>query len=202
MVGTDQNVINVSCHCCSLLHAAVSCCNQELLKRFKKSPDFWVIDFICTLLLLWNNHHFLFYLIFKKFENNIELSSILPHTQASNFLSGMDDIMWWSHFDRFFLFSAFKEEVLTWCHLPCIDRCSVREEKKGRVFLFVFVLVETSFWSEGERKSPPWISSFLLCVMGLQKGRHAYTDCLRSCIITRLLLPPSEAGTATDCWYL
>lgn len=68
IAGTDQNVISVNCHCCSLLHIAVSCCNQELLKGFKNSPDFWIIDFICMILWLWNNHHFLFYFVFKNFE--------------------------------------------------------------------------------------------------------------------------------------
>lgn len=32
-------------------------------------------------------------------------------------------------------------------------QCKAGKERTG--FLFVFVLVETSFWSEGERKSPP-----------------------------------------------
>lgn len=195
MVGTDQNVISVSCHCCSLLHAAVSCCNQDLLKRFKKSPDFWVIDFICRLLWLWNNHHFLFYLIFKKFENNIELSSILPRTQAKNFLSGMDDIMWWFRFDSFCLLSAFKEEILTRCYLPGIDKCNVREVKKGRVFC-LFCLSWNIIPEWGRKK----VSSMNLLFSPLREGsaesRHAYSACLRSFIITHYnpSAPPSLWG--------
>lgn len=130
IVGTDQNVISVNCHCCSLLHGAVSRCNQEMLKCFKKSPDLWVIDFVCMMLWLWNNHHFLFYFIFKKFESNIGLSSILRHAWAWTFLGSMCDFMWWSHFDSLFSFCALRKERLTGCFLLYVDKYSVRKKKR------------------------------------------------------------------------
>lgn len=115
IVGTDQNVISVNCHCCSLLHLAVSCCNQELLKCFKKSLDFWVIDFIYLMLWLWNNHHFLFYFIFEKFEDSIVLSRIL------SLLRGMCDLMYcsvWTGFSFWALiWKGYANKVF-----PCIFR--------------------------------------------------------------------------------
>lgn len=34
------------------------------------------------MLWLWKNHHFRFYFVFRKFENNVESPSILPPAQA------------------------------------------------------------------------------------------------------------------------
>lgn len=136
IVGTDQNVISVNCHCCSLLRVAVSCCNQELLKCFKKSPDFWVIDFICMMLWLWNNHHFLFYFVSGKFENSIvwdrwvvTYPSSCPSLKFFKWHAWLNAVV---PFWQAFLFSAFKEEILTRCFLPCIDKYSVREGKKKK----------------------------------------------------------------------
>lgn len=148
IVGTDQNVISVNCHCCSLLHIAVSCCNQELLKCFKNSPDFWVIDLICMMLWLRNNHHFLFYFIFKKFET-CHPSFLMPKPKTFKYPAWHNVVvLFW----QVFLFSAFIKEILTRCFLPyIIDKCSERRVKRQVIF---WVLVETSFRSEGEVRSP------------------------------------------------
>lgn len=107
-----------------------------------------------------------------------------------------------------FLFSAFQEEILTSCFLSYLDKYSVGGGQSwgGGVWTdsFAWVLVETSFWSEGEIKSLPGMSNFFFFPLDDGSIENQVSFYWLCSIIHRnpFAAPSLWVGTTSECLHL